>query len=88
MPQKRSEKEQFIQCNLTVCSIKTYAMASWDITSSGIQILIFSGLRREVTNNYVMKIICVGEFVEKIHVGQLNEFIDGDDFRILDPVKM
>ena len=78
MPQKRSEKEQFIQCNLTVYFIKTSAMASWDITSLGIQIPIFKATRR-VTNNYVEQII---------YVVQLNEFIAKDVFQILDPVKL
>ena len=64
-------------------------MGPWDISSLGIQMLKFSGTRPK-TNNYVEKIICVRhlatQFVEKIiYVEQLNEFIVGDDFRILDP---
>ena len=65
-----------------------FNMALWDISSAGIHIPIFKGTRTG-TNNYVEMNICLGEFVENIIcVEQLNEFIDGDDFRILDPVKL
>ena len=67
-------------------------MAPWDISSAGIQIPIFNGSGR-VTYNYVEKISYVRyfatQFVEKfIYVGQLNGFIDGDVFRILDSMKL
>ena len=61
-------------------------MTPLDISSLGTQIPIFKWTRR-VSNNYVEKIICVRHFATQF-VEQLNEFIDGDDFRILDPVKL
>ena len=78
---------------LTTVLLKAkFTMAPWDISSAGIHIPIFSGTGR-VTNNYMEQIICVRhfatQFVEKIiSVEQLNEFIDGDDFRKLDPAKL
>ena len=67
-------------------------MAPMDISSAGIHMPIFSGTRR-ITYNFVEKIICVRyfatQFVEKfIYVGQLNGFIEGDVFRILDSMKL
>ena len=51
-------------------TVLCFTMGPWDIPSLGIQIPIFSGLRREITNNYVKKNTYGGKFVEKIHVGQ------------------
>ena len=41
-----------------------FTMAPWDISSLGTQIPIFS-VTRLIANNYVEKIICVGQFVKK-----------------------
>ena len=52
-------------------TVLCFTMGPWDISSLGTQIPIFS-VTRLIANNYVEKIICVGQFVKKIiYVEQL-----------------